>query len=79
MTYHTTYEDYTHYVNLWGLKSIDQLSKKAVAGISRVYAKNVQVIIAPSDKTKKMLLGYKIKKQIEADLLMKNLRNWLHL
>ena len=65
MTYHTTYEDYTHYVNLWGLKSIDQLSKKAVAGISRVYAKNAQVIIAPSDKTKKMLLGYKIKKQIE--------------
>lgn len=63
-TYHTTYEDYTHYVNLLGLKSIDQLSKKAVARISRMFTKSSQIIIAPSEKTKKMLLGYNIKKEI---------------
>ena len=63
-TYHTTYEDYTHYVNLLGLKSIDELSRKAVAKISRMYSKSSQIIIAPSEKTKKMLLGYKIRKEI---------------
>ncbi|CAM4307745.1 RecX family transcriptional regulator [Erysipelothrix inopinata] len=63
-TYHTTYEDYTHYVNLLGLKSVDQLSRKAVAKMSRMFSKSAQVVIAPSDKTKKMLLGYDIKKEI---------------
>lgn len=63
-TYHTTYEDYTHYVNLLGLKSVDQLSKKAIAKMSRMFTKQAQVIISPSDKTKKMLLGYDIRKEI---------------
>lgn len=63
-TYHTTYEDYTHYVNLLGLKSVDQLSKIAVAKMSRFFTKNMQVIIAPSEKTQKMLLGYSIQKEI---------------
>ncbi|QIK57595.1 glycosyltransferase [Erysipelothrix sp. HDW6A] len=63
-TYHTTYEDYTHYVNLLGLKSVDSLSKIAVAKISRVFTKQSQIVIAPSEKTKKMLLGYEIKKEI---------------
>lgn len=64
-TYHTTYEDYTHYVNLLGLKSIDSLSRKVVASVSRLYAKGSELIIAPSEKTKLMLLGYKIKKRID--------------
>lgn len=63
-TYHTTYEDYTHYVNLLGLKSVDQLSKRAVAKMSRFFTKNMQVIVAPSEKTQKMLLGYAIQKEI---------------
>lgn len=63
-TYHTTYEDYTHYVNLLGLKSVDHLSKKAVAKMSRFFTKNMQVVIAPSEKTQKMLLGYAIQKEI---------------
>lgn len=63
-TYHTTYEDYTHYVNLLGLKSIDEISRKAVAKISRMYSKSSQIIIAPSEKTKKMLLGYNIRKEV---------------
>ena len=65
MTYHTTYEDYTHYVNLLGLKSVDMLSRKLVASVSRMYSKGSEIIIAPSEKTKKMLLGYKIKKRID--------------
>lgn len=63
-TYHTTYEDYTHYVNLLGLKSVDHLSRIAVAKMSRMFTKTAQIIIAPSEKTKKMLLGYDIKKEI---------------
>ncbi|QIK69963.1 glycosyltransferase [Erysipelothrix sp. HDW6C] len=63
-TYHTTYEDYTHYVNLLGLKSVDHISRIAVAKMSRMFTKTAQVIIAPSEKTKKMLLGYDIKKEI---------------
>lgn len=63
-TYHTQYEDYTHYVNFLGLKQIDVLSKKAVASLSRFYSKNVQMIIAPSEKTKRMLMRYEIRKEI---------------
>lgn len=63
-TYHTQYEDYTHYVNFLGIKAIDTLSRKAVASLSRAYTKNVQLIIAPSDKTRRMLMNYEIKKEI---------------
>lgn len=64
-TYHTQYEDYTHYVNFLGLQKIEDYSRKVVAQLSRVYSKNVQIIIAPSSKTKHMLEGYNINKQIE--------------
>lgn len=63
-TYHTTYEDYTHYVNVLGVKMLETLSKKAVAKMSRNWSKSSQIIIAPSEKTKKMLLGYEIQKEI---------------
>ncbi|CAM3585857.1 glycosyltransferase [Erysipelothrix urinaevulpis] len=63
-TYHTTYEDYTHYVNILGSKIMDQFSKKAVAKMSRSLSKSSQIIIAPSEKTKLMLMGYDIKKEI---------------
>lgn len=65
MTYHTTYEDYTHYVNLLGLRSIDMLSRRVVASVSRLYSKGSEIIIVPSEKTKLMLLRYKIKKRID--------------
>ena len=63
-TYHTQYEDYTHYLNVFNLKTVDTLGKKAVAKLSRMYAKNLQAIIAPSSKTKEMLLRYDIQKEI---------------
>ncbi len=63
-TYHTQYEDYTHYVNFLNIKTLDNLGKKAVATLSRMYSKNLQAIISPSQKTKDMLLRYDIQKEI---------------
>lgn len=63
-TYHTTYEDYTHYFNVLGIKTMETISRKAVANLSRSWSKRAQIIIAPSEKTKKMLLGYEIQKEI---------------
>ena len=63
-TYHTTYEDYTHYVNPIKSKSVDRLAKKAVANLSRLYGSTCVEMISPSEKTKEMLLGYGIKTPI---------------
>jgi len=63
-TYHTQYEGVTHYVNILNLKMVDKLSKKAVAFLSKAYSKNVQIIIAPSEKTQSMLMRYGIRKEI---------------
>lgn len=63
-TYHTTYEDYTHYINLLGLKVVENISRRAVAKMSRMYSKSSQIVIAPSQKTKEMLEGYNIDRNI---------------
>lgn len=63
-TYHTTYEDYTHYVNFFDVNAVDKVSKKAVASLSRLYAKSSRIVISPSRKTKEMLEGYGITTEI---------------
>lgn len=63
-TYHTTYEDYTHYVNVVNSEIVDKFVKKAVARLSRFYVNSSAEVIAPSYKTKKMLEGYKVKSRI---------------
>jgi 1,2-diacylglycerol 3-alpha-glucosyltransferase len=63
-TYHTTYEDYTHYVNVFNSKTIDVLAKKTIERISRLYGASCEAIIAPSQKTKEMLLRYNIQRPI---------------
>lgn len=63
-TYHTTYEDYTHYVNVFNLESIDKVAKKAVGSLSKMYGDSSTELIAPSQKTKDMLQRYGIKKNI---------------
>lgn len=63
-TYHTTYEDYTHYVNFTHLKAVDNLSKKGVASLSRMYGDSSEEVIAPSHKTKEMLEHYNVHRQI---------------
>ncbi len=64
-TYHTTYEDYTHYVNFFNFETIDNISKRAVEGLSKAFTKKSQIVIAPSEKTKEMLVGYGIKNRIQ--------------
>lgn len=63
-TYHTMYEDYTHYVNLFGFEEIDKLTKRFVSTFSRSISDNVQAVISPSDKTKETLLKYGVKTPI---------------
>ena len=52
-TYHTVYEDYTHYFS----PSV-RLGKKAVAALSRRVAAHADCVIAPTDKVRRLLLGY---------------------
>ena len=63
-TYHTTYEDYTHYINFIHAKSVDELAKKGVAKLSKLYGNTSSEVIAPSAKTKELLDRYDIKKEI---------------
>lgn len=64
-TYHTTYEDYTHYVNFIHSKTFDSIAKKAVAKLSRLYGDSSMEVIAPSKKTKEMLEGYQVRREID--------------
>lgn len=63
-TYHTTYEDYTHYVNVFNSKTVDAIAKKSIERISRLYGASCEAIIAPSQKTKDMLIRYNIQRPI---------------
>jgi len=63
-TYHTMYEDYTHYVNFLKSTTVDKLAKDVVAGLSKMYGESSTEIIAPSRKTKEALMRYGIKRNI---------------
>lgn len=64
-TYHTQYEDYVHYAPLIGkVDSMQPLLKKAVEKISQLYGDDCTALIAPSIKTKEILKGYGIDKDI---------------
>ena len=63
-TYHTTYEDYTHYVNLLNSKAVDEVGKMAVAKLSKLYGESSQEVITPSIKTKEMLEKYEIQRKL---------------
>ena len=61
-TYHTQYEDYVHYAPVIGDFNVTQQLLKKVAGkVSQLYGDDCTALIAPSQKTKDMLLGYGIK------------------
>lgn len=63
-TYHTTYEDYTHYINPLHIKTVEKVARKGVSKISKLYGKSCQAMISPSEKTKEMLQGYGIQTDI---------------
>ncbi|MBQ7993969.1 MAG: RecX family transcriptional regulator [Solobacterium sp.] len=64
MTYHTTYEDYTHYVNFIHSERLDAEMKERVADVTKLYADASMEVIVPSEKTKESLLSYQIYKKI---------------
>lgn len=64
MTYHTTYEDYTHYFNFIHSERLDREMKERVADVTKLYADASMEVIVPSEKTKESLLSYKIFKKI---------------
>ena len=64
-TYHTTYEDYTHYVNFINSKTLDKGLKKLVVSWSKLYCDNCVKLITPSKKTMEMLTSYGVKTPID--------------
>ena len=63
-TYHTMYEDYTHYLNIFGLEIVDKATKTLVSALSKIWNDAAQVVIAPSQKTKDTLIRYGVKAPI---------------
>ena len=63
-TYHTDYEDYTHYVNLLKSNRVDDQMKKAVAFFTKLISDQSVEVIAPSKKTKELLECYHVKPEI---------------
>lgn len=64
ITYHTTYEDYTHYANIFNSAAFDEKARQAVAYLTKIYANASVEVIAPSEKTKEMLERYHVKTNI---------------
>lgn len=63
-TYHTMYEDYTHYINRFEIEEVEVLGRKVVTTFSRKLSAHVQALIAPSVKTKETLINYGVKTPI---------------
>lgn len=63
-TYHTFYEDYTHYVNPYNTKTGEKITRKAIISLSKYWCDSVEGIIAPTEKTKKRLEEYGVKTHI---------------
>ena len=61
-TYHTMYEDYMHYIT--GGKFMESASKLAQK-ITKLYCKNCDQIIAPTDKVKEALTNYGVEDKIQ--------------
>lgn len=61
-TYHTMYENYTHYVA--DSKYGSQVAKKLIQQGSRMYVRGCNAVIAPSEKTKNALIRYGVKNDI---------------
>ena len=64
-TYHTTYEDYTHYLNPLEFEALDHGLKYAINKISKFSGNDCTRLISPSIKTKELLLSYGINTPID--------------
>lgn len=61
-TYHTIYEDYTHYVT--HSKILDERAKAAVRTFTKVCCNHTEQVIVPTEKVKELLTDYSVKKDI---------------
>jgi len=59
-TYHTVYEEYTHYISNFGKSPL----KKVVRKLSKRYIARLSGVIAPTEKTKNLLISYGVKNKI---------------
>ncbi len=64
-TYHTAYEDYTTYFLPIKNDLIDSAAKKTIEQLSKIVGEDCLRLVAPSRKTKEMLVRYGIKTPIE--------------
>ena len=58
-TYHTIYEDYTHYIS-----PSKTIGRKAVATLSKKILRNVQAVIAPTEKVSNLLKEYGVEREV---------------
>ena len=61
-TYHTIYEDYTHYITHF--KPLDSRAKAFVRVFTRVCCNTVEQVIVPTEKVKDLLLNYSVSKDM---------------
>ena len=61
-TYHTIYEDYTHY--FMKFKSLDERAKSFVRVFTKVCCNTVEQVIVPTEKVRSLLLSYDVKQNI---------------
>lgn len=59
-TYHTIYEDYTHYLKVPG----NQKMKGMVRVLSRICLNRADLVVVPTEKVRNIILGYGVKKDI---------------
>lgn len=64
-TYHTIYEDYTHYVNKFRLASVDERAKAFVRMFTKICCNTVEQVIVPTQKVRELLMTYQVVKDIE--------------
>lgn len=63
-TYHTLYEDYTHYVNAFNIEAVDEAAKKVTWSLSKLVGDSCTALIVPSEKTRKRMEFYGVGKKI---------------
>ena len=61
-TYHTIYEEYTHYIVKFGL--LDTIAKSAARRLSHNFCNSADKVIAPTNKVRDLLLSYHVNKEI---------------
>lgn len=61
-TYHTIYEDYTHYLTRF--KALDRRAKAFARTYTKVCCNTVEQVIVPTEKTRELLTTYSVHKDI---------------